>query len=280
MFLQPGLVVTVNDLLQGMIVQSGNDACIALAEAVAGSEEAFVEAMNRAAKQLGMSASRFANASGLPAPQHYSTAQDLGHLAATLIREYPEYYRFYSQKEFRYNNVTQPNRNRLLWLDPNVDGVKTGHTESAGYGLIASAKRDKRRMLSVVLGASGESARALESQKLLNHGFLAYDDILLYEKGRPVSEIPVWKGSERRLKAGVRIDLYASVPKGMGERLRAELVSHQPLMAPIASGQQVGTIRITLDGKPLAEHPALALESVAPAGILGRLFDSVRLWLN
>jgi D-alanyl-D-alanine carboxypeptidase (penicillin-binding protein 5/6) len=280
MFLQPGVSVTLGDLLQGMIVQSGNDACIALAEAVSGSEAAFVDAMNREARRLGMVGTHFANASGLPAAQHYSTAQDLARLTASLIREYPEYYRFYSQKEFRYNNVTQPNRNRLLWLDPNVDGVKTGHTEAAGYCLIASARREKRRMLSVVLGASGESARAQESQKLLNHGFLAYDDVLLYEKGKPVSEIPVWKGSERRLKAGVRADLYASVPKGMSERLKAELVSHQPLMAPIASGQQVGTIRITLDGKPLAEHPALALESVAPAGILGRLFDSVRLWLN
>jgi D-alanyl-D-alanine carboxypeptidase (penicillin-binding protein 5/6) len=280
MFIQPGLPVTVGELVQGMVVQSGNDACIALAEVLAGSEDKFVELMNREATRLGMVNTHFANSSGLPDRQHYSTAQDLAILAAAITREFPEYYGYYSQKEYRYNKIAQPNRNRLLWLDPNVDGMKTGHTDTAGYGLIASARRDKRRMLSVVLGASSEASRAQESQKLLNHGFLYYDDVALYEKGKPVSLLPVWKGSESQLKAGVRSDLFVTVPKGMGERLKAEFVSQQPLVAPIPAGQRVGTIRVSLDGKPLGEYPAVALEAVGPAGFFGRTFDTVRLWLK
>jgi D-alanyl-D-alanine carboxypeptidase (penicillin-binding protein 5/6) len=280
MFIQPRLPVTVGELLQGMIVQSGNDACIALAEAVAGSEESFAELMNREAARLGMANTHFVNSSGLPDPAHYSSAQDLALLASALIRDFPEYYGYYSQKEYRYNNIKQPNRNRLLWLDPNVDGVKTGHTGAAGWCLIASARRDQRRMLSVVLGAASEPARIQESQKLLNHGFLAYDDVPLYEKGKPVRMLPVWKGSENQVGAGVRSDLYVSVPRGMGDRLKAELVSQQPLVAPIPAGQRVGTIRVTLDGKPLGEYPAVALEAVSVAGIFGRTLDTVRLWFK
>jgi D-alanyl-D-alanine carboxypeptidase (penicillin-binding protein 5/6) len=281
MFIQPRLPVTVGEMLQGMIVQSGNDACIALAEAIAGTEEAFAEHMNREAKRLGLANTHFTNSSGLPDPAHYATAQDLALLASALIRDFPEYYqRYYSQKEYRYNNITQRNRNRLLWLDPNVDGVKTGHTDAAGYCLIASARRDKRRVLSVVLGASSESSRAQESQKLLNHAFLNYDDVPLYEKGKPVSELPVWKGSERTVKAGVPADLYATVPKGMADKLKADFVSRQPLIAPISAGQAVGTIRVSLDGKALGEYPAVALEAVGVAGIFGRTVDTVRLWLK
>ena len=281
MFIQPRLPVTVDELLQGVIVDSGNDACIALAEAVAGTEEAFAEHMNREAKRLGMANTHFTNASGLPDPAHYTTAQDLATLAAALIRDFPEYYpRYYSQKEYRYNNITQPNRNRLLWLDPNVDGVKTGHTEAAGYCLIASARRDKRRVLSVLLGASSEASRAQESQKLLNFAFLNYDDVPLYSAGKPVSELPVWKGSARRLKAGVASDLYVSVPRGMGDKLKAELVSQQPLLAPVQAGQRVGTIKVALEGKPLAEYPAVAMETVGVAGPFGRAIDTVRLWLK
>jgi D-alanyl-D-alanine carboxypeptidase (penicillin-binding protein 5/6) len=280
MFIQPRLPVTVGELVQGMIVQSGNDACIALAEAVAGSEENFAELMNREAKRLGMTGTHFVNASGLPDAQHYSTAQDLAILAAALIRDFPEYYGYYSQKDYRYNNITQPNRNRLLWLDPNVDGVKTGHTDAAGYCLIASARRDQRRVLSVVLGASSESSRAQESQKLLNHGFLFYDDVALYEKGKPIRLLPVWKGSGNELKAGVRADLHVTVPKGMADKLKAELVSQQPLVAPVPAGQRVGTIRVTLDGKLLGEYPAVALEAIGPAGFVGRTIDTVRLWFK
>ena len=281
MFIQPRLPVTVDQLLHGVIVQSANDACIALAEAVAGAEDAFAEHMNREAKRLGMVNTHFTNSSGLPDPAHYTTAQDLAILAAALIRDFPEYYqRYYSEKEYRYNNITQQNRNRLLWLDPNVDGVKTGHTDAAGYCLIASARRDKRRVLSVLLGASSDSSRTQESQKLLNYAFLNYDDVPLYEKGKVVSELPVWKGSESKLKAGVPSDLYVTVPRGMKDKLKADLVSQQPLLAPVSAGQRVATIKTTLDGKPLGEYPVVALQTVGVAGIFGRSIDTVRLWLK
>ncbi len=280
MFIDPRKPVNVGELIQGMIVQSGNDACIALAEAIAGTEPAFAQIMNREAKRLGMNHTQFTNSSGLPDAQHYSTARDLAILAATIIREFPEQYRYYSVREFRYNNITQQNRNRLLWLDPNVDGMKTGYTEAAGYCLIASSKRGARRLLSVVLGASSESLRAQESQKLLNHGFLFFDQVRLYEKGKPVSALPVWKGSENMLKAGVPEDLQISVPKGMGDKLKAEMLSLQPLVAPISAGQRVGTIRVSLDGKPVGEYAAVALENVAVAGILGRAWDTMRLWFR
>jgi serine-type D-Ala-D-Ala carboxypeptidase (penicillin-binding protein 5/6) len=280
MFIEPGKPVTVGELLHGMIVQSGNDACIALAEAVAGSEENFVALMNREAKRLGMSGTNFMNSSGLPNPKHYTTARDLATLASSLIRDYPEQYRYYSVREYRYNNITQQNRNRLLWLDPNVDGVKTGHTEAAGYCLIASAKRGDRRVLTVVLGASTESARAQESQKLLNHGLLFYDAVRIYEKGKAISALPVWKGAANQVAAVVPTDFYVSVPKGMGEKLRAELISQQPLVAPVSAGQRVGTIRVTLDGKPVREHPAVAMHNVGVAGIFGRTWDTMRLWLK
>jgi D-alanyl-D-alanine carboxypeptidase (penicillin-binding protein 5/6) len=280
MFIDPRKPVTVGELIQGMIIQSGNDACIALAEAIAGSEQAFVQMMNREAKRLGMNATQFANSSGLPDSQHYSTARDLGMLASAIIRDFPEQYRYYSVREYRYNNITQPNRNRLLWLDPNVDGMKTGYTEAAGYCLIASAKRGTRRLLTVVLGTASESLRAQESQKLLNHGFLYFDQVRLYQKGVSISSIQVWKGSENTLKAGVPEDLQVSIPKGMGDRLKAEMVSLQPLVAPVSAGQRVGTIRVSLDGKQLAEYPAVALEGVAVAGILGRTWDTMRLWFQ
>ena len=280
MFIDIKKPVTVGELIQGMIVQSGNDACIALAEVIAGSEDAFVQIMNREAKRLGMNQTQFTNSSGLPDPKHYSTARDLALLAVAIIRDFPEQYRHYSVREFRYNNITQQNRNRLLWLDPNVDGMKTGYSEAAGYCLIASSTRGSRRLLSVVLGANSESSRAQESQKLLNHGFLFFDQVRLYEKGVSVSALPVWKGSENTLKAGVSEDLRISVPKGMGDKLKAEMLSLQPLVAPISAGQRVGTIRVSLDGKPIGEYPAVALENMATAGIFGRAWDTVRLWFQ
>lgn len=280
MFIDPKKPVTAGELIQGMIVQSGNDACIALAEILAGSEEAFVQTMNREAKRLGMNNTQFANASGLPDPQHYSTTRDLATLAGAIIREFPDQYRYYAVREFRYNNITQQNRNRLLWLDPNVDGMKTGYTEGAGYCLIASARRGDRRLLSVVMGTNSEAARAQESQKLLNHGFLFFDQVRLYEKGKMVSALPVWKGSENTLRTGVAEDLRISVPKGMGDRLKAEMLSLQPLVAPISAGQRVGTIRVSLDGKPVGEYAAVALENLAVAGFFGRIWDTVRLWFQ
>lgn len=281
MFIEPRKPVTVDELITGMIVQSGNDACIALAEVVAGTEENFAQLMNREAQRLGMKNSSFTNASGLPDSKHFSTARDLGLLASALIRDFPqEYEKYYRIKEYRYNNITQRNRNRLLWLDPNVDGIKTGHTENAGYCLIASAKRGQRRLLSVVLGTSSDSVRAQEAQKLLNVGFQQWDTVRLYEKSKPVGQLEVWKGASRLLTTGVAQNLSLSVPKGQAERVRAELVSQQPLVAPIAAGQRVGTIRVTLDDKPLAEFPAIAMESVAAAGMFGRAWDSMRLWFK
>ena len=280
MFIEPRKPVTVLELLQGMIVQSGNDACIALAEAVAGSEAAFVERMNREAKRIGMKNSHFVNASGLPHPDHYSTASDLALLAFTLIRDHPEYYKLYSEREFRYNEITQLNRNRLLWLDPNVDGMKTGHTESAGYCLIASARRGERRLVSVLIGAASERLRTEESQKLLNFGFQAYDGLRLYQKDQEIGKLAVWKGSERQLRAGLAADLYVTVPKGTGDRLQALLVSEQPLVAPLDAGRRVATLRVVHEGKPFGEYPVVALESVAAAGFFRRTWDGIALWFK
>src|SRR5713226_8246500 len=280
MFIEPRKPVTVEELLHGMIVQSGNDACIALAEAVAGSEPAFVERMNREAGRLGMTGTNFTNSSGLPDPGHYSTASDLALLASALIRDYPEYYKLYSEREYRYNDITQRNRNQLLWLDPNVDGVKTGHTETAGYCLIASARRGGRRLVSVVIGTPSERLRSQESQKLLNFGFQSYDGVRLYQKGQAISKLKVWKGSERELKAGVAADLYVTVPRGSADRLQAKLFSQQPLVAPLAAGERVATLRVSLEGEPLGEYPVVALENVAAAGIFRRIWDGVRLWFN
>jgi len=280
MFIEPRRPVTVEELLHGLIIQSGNDASIALAEAVAGSEAAFVERMNREAGRLGMTGTNFTNSSGLPDRENYSTASDLALLTFALIRDYPEYYKLYSEREYRYNDITQRNRNQLLWLDPNVDGVKTGHTESAGYSLIASALRSGRRLVSVVIGAASENLRARESQKLLNFGFQSYDTLRLYQKGDAIGRLQVWKGSEPELKAGAATDLYVTVPKGTADALRAELVSQQPLIAPVGAGQRVATLRVSHDGKPLSEHPVIALESVAIAGFFARTWDSVRLWFR
>jgi serine-type D-Ala-D-Ala carboxypeptidase (penicillin-binding protein 5/6) len=281
MFIQPGKPVNVDELLRGMVVQSGNDACIALAEALAGAEEAFVQLMNREAARLGMRNSRFVNATGLPDAQHYSTAHDLYRLAGALIRDFPnEYARYYSQKEFRYNNITQPNRNRLLWLDPSVDGVKTGHTEAAGYCLIASSHRGARRLVSVLLGSSSESTRAQESQKLLNWGFQFFDSVKLHPANQSVKAIEVWKGTGSEVKAGFRDDIVVTVPKGEAEKLKAELLTQQPLLAPVAQGQRVGTLRVSHDGKPLGEYPLVALEGVGTAGMFGRAWDTLRLWVK
>ena len=281
MFIEPKKPVSVDELIRGMIVQSGNDACIALAESIAGSEEAFAGMMNREAARLGMKNTKYMNSSGLPDPQHYSTARDLYLLATALIRDFPEQYAlYYSQREYRYNGITQMNRNRLLWLDNTVDGVKTGFTEAAGYCLVTSSKRGPRRLLSVLLGSTSESMRAQESQKLLNWGFQFFDAVRLHAANAPVKEIEVWKGARAMLKAGFREDLVVTVPKGQGEKLKAELLSRSPLVAPVAAGANVGNLRVTLDGKPLGEFPVVALEEVPAAGFLGRAWDTLRLWLK
>lgn len=277
MFLDPKRPVVVEDLLKGMIVQSGNDACIVLAEAIAGSEAQFAELMNQTAKRLGMGRTHFVNATGLPHAEHYTTARDLARLATTLIREFPEFYKIYSIKEYGYNGITQPNRNRLLWLDPNVDGVKTGHTESAGYCLIASSTRDRRRLLSVVLGTGSDTARATESQKLLNYGFQAYETARLYGANQAVARIRLYKGSENEVQAGFLNDFHVSVPRGSASRIKADLIFMNPMLAPVGQGQKVATLRLSLDGQALGDFPLQALKGVSTASIVGRAWDSVLL---
>ena len=281
MFIQVGTTVKVEDLLKGMIVQSGNDACIALAEAIAGDEDNFAQMMNREAQRLGMKSSNFRNSSGWPDPQHYTTARDLAILAAALVRDFPdEYAKYYSLKDFRYNNITQPNRNRLLYIDPTVDGMKTGHTDAAGYCLVSSAKRGARRLISVVLGTASDNARAQESLKLLNYGFQFYDAVQLYAKNDAVSTVKVWKGQQSGVKLGFPSGLVLAVPKGFGPKLKTEMVSQQPLMAPVAPGQVIGTLKVSLDGKPYGDYPLQALEAVPTAGLVGRTIDAIRLWFN
>jgi D-alanyl-D-alanine carboxypeptidase (penicillin-binding protein 5/6) len=281
MFIEPRRPVTVEQLILGMEVHSGNDATIALAEAVAGSEELFVQLMNREAARLGMRDTHFMNATGLPDARHYSTAADLYRLSAALIQDFPEEYaRYYAIKEFHYNNISQPNRNRLLWLDPSVDGVKTGHTETAGFCMIASAKRGGRRLLAVLLGGVSENGRAQESLKLLNWGYQFFDSVKLYAGGQPVRALDVWKGAQREVKVGVKSDLLVAVPKGEAEKLKAELLSQQPLVAPLSQGQRVGTLRVSFNGRPLGEYALVALEPVATAGIFGRAWDTLRLWFK
>lgn len=277
MFIDLKTPVTVNELMRGMIVQSGNDACITLAEGIAGSEATFAQLMNQEALRLGMKNTHFVNSTGLPDPQHYTTARDLSMLASALIRDFPEFYPLYSIKEYRYNNITQPNRNRLLWLDSNVDGMKTGHTESAGFCLITSAKRANRRLISVVLGTASDNARTMESLKVLNYGFQFFDSARMYAKGQAVANLRVWKGGQNTLKAGFTADMYVVVPKGQYARLKVSMTSTQPLLAPIKAGQKVGVVKITLDDKPVAELPLLALEEVNRANIFGRAWDSIKL---
>jgi len=285
MFIEPSTPVSVKDLLYGLIVQSGNDAAVALAEAVAGTEEAFAVLMNREAERMGLKSTRFANAAGMPSPDNYSTATDLSVLAARLIRDYPEMYKIYSTKSYTYNKITQPNRNRLLWLDPTVDGMKTGHTQAAGYCLIASSHRPNgtsgdRRLVSVVLGTRSDSVRAQESQKLLNWGFLNFDTVKLYAKGQAVATPEVWKGSQKEVKLGFDRDMYVTVPKGTAEKMKPVVERKDPLVAPIAQNSRVGTLKMVADGKTIAEAPLLALEQVNEASIFGRAWDSIRLMMK
>jgi len=280
MFVEPRKAVSVEELLHGVIIQSGNDASIAVAELVSGSEDAFVAKMNQEATRLGMAGTHFTNATGLPDPQHYSTAADMAKLTVALIRDFPEFYPLYSQKEFRYNNITQSNRNRLLWTDPYVDGVKTGHTDAAGFCLVASSKRGERRLVSVVLGAASDASRAAESQKLLNWGFQAFDTVALYQSGKPVTTLHVFKGSKRDLAAGFKADRYLTLPKGKADKLSLTLESQEPLIAPVLNGQTVGTVKVSLEGKQVAQFPLIALEEIPIANLWGRAVDTVRLWFT
>ncbi len=280
MFIEPNKEVTVDELIRGMIVQSGNDACIALAEAIAGSEEFFVQMMNQEAQRLGMKDTHFMNTTGLPHPDHYTSVHDLTLLAAAIIRDFPEFYPLYSLKEYTYNNITQPNRNRLLWLDPNVDGMKTGWTKAAGYCLITSAKRDKRRLISVIMGAKSAGERGKESQRLLNYGFQFYDTVHLYKKGEVLTSIELWKGAQDVFKAGFDVDVYFSIPKGQVDNLKATMEYKQPLIAPINAGQEVGSVKFTLNDQLVEIYPLVALEDVSEGNFLGRAWDSLKLLFN
>jgi len=277
MLLKADQSVTVDELLHGLIVQSGNDAATTLALNIAGSESGFVDLMNKEAKRLGMNNTHFVNAVGLPDAQHYSSASDLALLAAAIVREYPKYYALFALRDYTFNNVTQANRNRLLWLDPYADGMKTGHTETAGFCLVGSAKRDNRRLISVMLGANSDNLRASESQKLLNYGFQYFDAVRLYQKDQPVSKVRVWKGTAKFLDVGFRQDLFLTIPKGQLAQLKATLETRQPIIAPITSGQPLGVLKLTLAGKPYAEFPLVALDGAPLANVFSRGWDSIRL---
>ncbi len=281
MFIDPKQKPQVDQLIRGMIIQSGNDASIALAEAIAGSEELFAHMMNAQAQKLGMQSTRFANATGLPDPQHYTTGEDLAKLADALIRDFPVEFSYYKEREYTYNGITQPNRNRLLWLDAHVDGLKTGHTEAAGYCLIATAKRgeaDKsRRLIAVVLGTNSDAARTQEGQKLLNFGFQFFDTQRLYKKDEAIATPEIFKGTQPAIKLGFNRDVWLTLPKDKFTGLKATLTTTQPLLAPYSTGQKAGIMKLTKDDKPIAEIPVVALENVPVAGFLGRGWDTIRL---
>jgi D-alanyl-D-alanine carboxypeptidase (penicillin-binding protein 5/6) len=275
MFIEVGKQVSVEDLLKGLIVASGNDSAVALAEHTAGSEEAFANLMNEHAQRLGMTNSHFVNASGLPHPEHYTTPADIARATIATIREFPEWYAWYADKEYTYNDITQPNRNRLLWRDESVDGVKTGHTSTAGYCLVASAQRDDMRLISVVMGTDSEEERAIETQKLLGYGFRFFENLRLYDAGQTVQQVRVWKGENETLPVGVTESLSLTVPRGEAGGTEARLVLHGTIEAPVSKNQEVGVIEVTNGGEIVRSVPAVALAGVAEAGFLGQMMDSV-----
>lgn len=288
MFIDPKMQVPVDDLIKGMIVQSGNDATVALAEGVGGSVERFVQLMNEQAKALGLKNTGYKNAEGLTEAGHTTTARDLATLATRLMRDFPEYMHYYTIKKYRYPGTpasNDTNRNLLLFRDPTVDGLKTGHTQAAGYCLVATAKRDfpnlnGRRLLSVMLGAASDSARANESQKLLNWGYTAYEGVKLFDAGKPVASPKVWKGKESVLKLGRTEPIVVAVPTGAASQIKTDIARPEPLVAPFKQGQAVATLKVKLGEQQLAEVPLVALEGVEEAGFLGRAWDAMRLWIQ
>ena len=288
MFIDPKMQVPVDDLIKGMIVQSGNDATVALAEGVGGTVEHFVELMNQQAKALGMKNTTYKNPEGLTAPGHTTTARDLSILATRLMQDFPEALPYYAIKKYRYQGTptaNDTNRNMLLFRDPTVDGLKTGHTEAAGYCLIATAKRDfpnlqGRRLLAIVLGANSEVARANEAQKLLNWGYTAYEGLKLFDANQPVLEPQVWKGTEKTVKLGQTQPIVLAVPAGSGSKIKTQVARPDPLVAPFTKGQQVGTLKILAGDQVLREVPLVALQAVEQAGVFGRAWDAIRLWIK
>ena len=281
MFLKAHSEVPVWDLMRGLIVVSGNDAAITLAEGIAGSEEAFAKMMNDEAKRLGMTQTYFENATGLPAPKHLTSANDLAILSNAIIRDLPaKYYEVYSYKSYTYNNITQENRNLLLFRDDSVDGLKTGHTSSAGYNLIATSKRNNRRVLSIVIGAASAEARATESSKLLNYALQGFDTPKMYQAGQVVSKVRVYKGAVSEADVGFQQDAYVTLPHGQGDKVKTVLETMQPVVAPVQAGQKIGTLKLMDGDKVLAEQPVVALKDVGEAGFFGRLWDSIVLWFK
>ena len=278
MFLPVNSQATVGELLHGVIIQSGNDASIAIAEHIAGSEDAFADMMNATAERLGMKNSHFMNATGLPNPEHYSSAHDMAILARAIINEDAEHYAIYSQKEFLWNNIKQPNRNLLLWRDRTVDGLKTGHTQEAGFCLVASAVRDGARMITSVFGTDSESARAAETQKLLTYGFRFFETRTFYQKGTELAQAPVWKGQTSQVKAGLAQDLTLTLPKGQLEKLQASMTLNQQITAPIAQGDVIGKVEVKMGDQVVHSADLVALEAVEEGGFFRQLWDSIRLF--
>lgn len=286
MFIDPKMTPKVDELLKGMISVSGNDAAVALAEGVAGSVEGFVALMNKQAQAWGLKGTQFRNVSGLTEAGHVSTARDIATIAGHILRDFPEYYTaYYSMRQYTFNGIRQDNRNMLLGRDPTVDGMKTGYTEAAGYCLVASAARDmpngRRRLLSVVMGTASREARASESQKLLNWGWTAWDAVRLFDAAQPAATVPVWKGSASTVALGAAGAMFVAVLKGDGDKLRTVIERTDPLVAPLAKGQRVGTIKVsTTAGTPVAEVPLVVQSEVPQAGVFGRAWDSIRLWIK
>jgi D-alanyl-D-alanine carboxypeptidase (penicillin-binding protein 5/6) len=273
MFIEVGKRVGVRDLLKGMIIQSGNDATVALAEHVAGTEAAFVDMMNAQARALGMNQTYYLNVTGWPAEGHTSTARDIATLAQALIRDFPEYYKLYSEKEFTYNNIKQYNRNKLLWRDETVDGVKTGHTESAGYCLVSSAKRTGMRLIAVVLGTESEKAREQDSKALLNYGFRFFETKKLYSEGQKLTDVRAWYGEPEQVGLGPVEDIYITVPRGQYDQLKAEIEVEQSVEAPVEKGAELGEVIVSLDGDIRLKRPLVSLDSVAEGGIMTKTRD-------
>jgi D-alanyl-D-alanine carboxypeptidase (penicillin-binding protein 5/6) len=280
MFVEVGKQVSIKDLLMGIIVQSGNDATVALAEYIAGSEDTFAALMNRYAEELGLSGSHFMNSTGLPDPEHYMTARDIARLAAQVIARYPEYYKWYSLKEFTFNDITQYNRNKLLWRDDSVDGIKTGHTESAGYCLVTSAKKDDMRLITVVLGTNSENARVEASQALLNYGFRFFETHKLYAAGTQLTSSRVWKGTTDNTALGIDKDLYVTIPRGQYQSLDASMSIDNRIMAPVSAGQALGTVLVKLGDDIVAEQPLISLHSIEEGSFWQRIADEALLYFD
>jgi D-alanyl-D-alanine carboxypeptidase (penicillin-binding protein 5/6) len=278
MFIREGRDVALIDLIKGIVIQSGNDASIAVSEYVAGSEDAFVDLMNQHAQRMGMANTEFKNATGWPAKGHVSSALDMAILAQAIINDHPEYYALYKEKYFEFNKIRQPNRNKLLWRDPSVDGLKTGHTEEAGYCLTASAQRDGMRLIAVVMGTNSENARATETQKLLTYGFRYFETYRLYEAGATIKTLPVWYGEETEFDIGLNKDLHITIARGSKEHLQVETLTNEFIEGPLNTGEIQGTLTIRLEDKVLAERSLVALNDVTEAGLFSRLWDGIKLF--